>query len=116
MIDKYMHFTFSWKTGLLTSLAFVVVGIGLFVMVGSQIDVSCKNAATVSGGCRVYNGYNTIVQGYSDFWRQFFAPGCIGGMGPDDCLGPDVGIMFFTLAISGLIIGGVSKKKNSISA
>lgn len=110
-----MHFTFSWKKGLLGALIFVVVGIGLFLFVGSKMDFSCRNTTPVSGSCRIYNGFNAIVQGYTDFWRQFFAPRCIGGGGPDDCLGPDFGIMFFTLAGTGFIIGGTSRKKNGIA-
>ena len=108
-----MKFTFSWKKGLLSSLAFVIVGIGLFVFVGSKIDFTCKNETTTSGGCRVYHGFNTVVQGYSDFWRQFFAPECIGGSGPDSCLGPDGAIMLLTLAGAGFIIGGTSRKKKT---
>lgn len=106
------HFIFRWKAGLLTALMFVIVGIGGFVLVGSQIDFSCKQAATTSVGCSVYGGVNTVVQGYADFWRQFFAPRCVGGIGPDDCLGPDALIMFFTLAIAGLVIGGTSRAPN----
>ena len=109
------RFIFRWKAGLLTALMFVIVGIGGFVLVGSQIDFSCKNAARSSAGCSVYNGVSTVVQGYADFWRQFFAPRCVGGNGPDDCLGPDALIMFFTLAIAGAVIGGTSRVPHKAS-
>ena len=109
-----MYFTFNWKTGLLAAIGTVIFGLGFFIFIGSQVDYLCKNETNVSGGCRVYNGFNTIIGGYSDFWRQFFAPRCVGGSGPDDCIGPDIGIMFLTLAGAGFIVGGTSRKKKPL--
>lgn len=94
-------------------MAVAVVGIVFFVLIGSQIDFSCKNAATVTSGCRVYNGVDAVIQGYTNIWRSIFAPRCVGGNGPDDCLGPDGAIMFVTLLVIGFVGGNLiwGKKK-----
>lgn len=107
-----MTYGFNWKTGILSSLATVIVGGALFIFVASPIDFSCANATHRSAGCRVYSGINAVVQGYADFWRQFFAPNCVGGVGSDDCIGPDAMILVTTLALGGLAVGGSTKRRS----
>ena len=105
-----MHFVLNWKKGLLWAGIFVVVGIGFFATIGSKIDVACQPIG-YGVGCHVWHAIQTVVNGYADFWLQFFAPRCVGGNGPDDCIGPAIGIMFWTLAASGFIISGTSRRK-----
>lgn len=104
-------FTFNWKTGLLTAVATVVIGIGFFVLVGSRLDFTCANTSPRTTSCRAYNGIKTVMNGYADFWLQFFASRCVGGGGPDDCIGPNIGIMFWTLTLGGFVVGGTSRRK-----
>lgn len=108
-----MKRTINWKAGIWSAIVIAILGIVFFVLVGSQIDFSCKNATSVSGGCRVYNGINAVVQGYSDIWRSIFAGRCLGGNGPDDCLGPDAAIMLVTLLTIGFFGGGLLFRKKS---
>jgi hypothetical protein len=105
-----MKFVFQWKQGLLWAAVTVVAGMALFFLVGSQIDYRCKNTDLVTTSCNVYLGFDRLVQGYADFWRHIVAPRCIGGAGPDDCIGPDLRIMLWTLALAGFVVGGTSKQ------
>lgn len=106
-----MKLTINWKAGILSAMVVTTVGIIFFILVGSQIDFTCKSMNSFSGTCRVYNGISAGIQGYSDIWRSIFAPRCVGGNGPDDCLGPDGAIMFVTLFIIGFVGGNLIWRK-----
>jgi hypothetical protein len=102
---------FNWRAGIFAGIILLVVGGGLFIFVGSSIDYSCKNNTPRTAGCRIYNDVNTVIQGYSDIWRSIFARRCLGGNGPDDCIGPDAMIMIVTLLAVGFIGGGLVLKR-----
>ncbi|GEM_PF-6237600 len=106
-----MKFRINWRAGLLSGLAVAIVGIVLFVIVGSSVDYACKNTASGTAGCRVYLTANRAVSGYSDIWRSLFARRCLGGQGPDDCLGPDALIMAGTLFAIGFVGGSLIRRK-----
>lgn len=111
-----MRLNINWKAGILSAITVAIVGIGFFILIGSNIDYSCKNTTPTSAGCKVYNGFNTAVQGYTNIWRHVFAPRCVGGNGPNDCLGPDGMIMFLTLLVIGFVGGNLifpKKKKEA---
>ncbi len=105
------RFSFNWKIGLLTAVTCVIVGIGLFVVVGSKLDMTCVENNSHATGCSIYRGFNVVTHAYGAFWLQFFAPRCVGFNTPDDCIGPSLSLMFWTLAGAGFIIGGTSKRK-----
>lgn len=102
-----MKLHINWKVSILSAITVAIVGIGFFIFVGSNIDYSCKNTAPISVGCKVYNGFNAVIQGYTDIWRSVFAPRCVGGNGPDDCLGTDGMIMLVTLLVIGFVGGNL---------
>lgn len=102
-----MRLNINWKAGIVSGIVVTVVGIALFIFAGSKIDFTCKNETTRSSGCRVYHGVNVVIQGYSDVWRSVFAKRCVGGNGPDDCIGPDAMIMLGTLFAIGFVAGNV---------
>lgn len=112
-----MKLMINWKAGILSAIVVAVVGIGFFIFVGSQIDFSCKNTMPNTVGCRVYNGVNNVINGYADIFRSVFAKRCVGGNGPDDCLGPDAMIMLASLLAVGFIAGNlVWRKKPKLRA
>lgn len=106
-----MQLRINWKASILSAIAVAVVGIGFFILVGSQIDFSCKNTAPNTAGCRAYNGVNVVISGYANVFRSIFAKRCVGGNGPDDCLGPDAMIMLVTLLVIGFVVGNFVWRK-----
>lgn len=110
-----MHFTLNWKKGLLWAAISVIAGIGFFILVGSKIDAACLPIGD-GLGCHAWKVVNVVTNGYADFWLQFFASRCVGGNGPDDCIGPAIGLMFWTLAVAGFVIGGTSRAKKKTNS
>lgn len=106
-----MKLALNWKAGILSAIVVAIVGIGFFVFIGSQLDFSCKNTTPHTVGCRLYNGVNVVVTGYANIFRSVFAKRCVGGNGPDDCLGPDALIMLTTLLASGFVAGNIVWRK-----
>lgn len=106
-----MTLRINWRAGLLSGLVVAVVGLGIFAIIGSSVDYACKNTTPGSAGCRVYLTINRGISAYSDVWRSAFAPRCVGGQGPDDCLGPDLAVMFSTLFVLGFISGNLIWRK-----
>lgn len=106
-----MKFKINWKAGILSSIFVAIVGVGFFIFVGSNIDFACKNTTPNTFGCRVYNGANVVVNDYSDIFRSIFAPRCVDGNGPDDCLEPDTLIMIVTLLVIGFVAGNLVWRK-----
>lgn len=97
----------NWKAGTLSAITVAVVGVLFFVFIGSKIDYACKNTDQVTLNCRIVNGTDTVIGGYTNVFRLIFAPRCVGGNGPDDCLGPDALIMLGTFLAIGFIGGNV---------
>lgn len=106
-----MKLSINWKVGIISAITVAFLGIGFFVLVGSNVDSACKMATSQTTGCRAYGAINTVIQGYSDLWRSIFAKRCVGGNGPDDCLGPDAMIMLVTLLVIGFIAGNLVWRK-----
>lgn len=106
-----MHHTFSWKRGILGGIVAVVLGVGVFVWSSTMTtSTSC-----VAGVANCNDTPTSPFQGYADMWLRMFAKECVGGNGPDSCIGPNVGIMGLTLLVIGFVIGGFSvllRKKN----
>lgn len=113
-----MKLRLNWKSGLLSSLALAFIGIAFFILVVGNMDVACKNADQATVGCSVYLVIDSGITAYADIWRSIFAPECLGGNGPDSCLGPDGGIMLVTLLVLGFTIGNIiwPKKISSSTA
>lgn len=101
----------NWKAGILSAIAFAIIGTAFFIFVGSNVDFACKNTTPHALSCRAYNAINIVIQGYTDIWRSIFAPRCLGGNGPDDCLGPDGAIMLGTLLVIGFVVGNCIWRK-----
>lgn len=103
----------NWKAGILSAIVAAVVGIFFFIFIGSKIDYACHNTDSITSNCRVANGISAGISTYADIFRSLFAQRCVGGNGPDDCIGPDVMIMLGTLLIIGFIGGNLvwSKKQ-----
>ncbi len=108
-----MKSSFNWKIAILSGLVLLVLGMAFFVLIGSKIDFTCQNTTPHTIGCRAYNGINTVTLAYADIWHRIFTPRCLGGNGPDDCLGPDGVIMMVTLFAIGFVIGGFRWTKKS---
>ncbi len=106
-----MRININWKAGILSAITVAIVGIGFFVFIGSKFDYNCKNTTPDTSGCRVYHVVNTVINGYADIFRSIFAKRCVGGNGPDDCLGPDGMIMLVTLLAVGFIAGNLIWRK-----
>lgn len=106
-----MKVKINWRAGLLSGFAVAVIGIAFFIFIGSNIDSACKYTTPDTAGCKVYLGVNTVIGGYSDIWRSIFARRCVGGNGPDDCLGPDGMIMLGTLFVIGFVGGNLLWRK-----
>lgn len=106
--------TFNVKVGIISGMAVLIVGFAAFIFLGATVDYGCKYTTPHTAGCRVYNGWNSFVQGYTDIWRSLFARRCIGGNGPDDCIAPDAMIMVGTLFVIGFTGGGLIWRKENI--
>lgn len=87
------------------AIAVVVVGGAVFFFWGANMDTKCVTDES-AGGCRGYLAFDAAVQNYTDIFRSVFAPECVGGIGPDRCIGPDLTIMAGTLGVLGFIFGG----------
>ncbi len=87
------------------AFATIVVGVGFFVFIGGNMDTKCASEETASG-CRVWLAADAAITNYADIFRSVFATRCVGGDGPDDCIGPDMLIMGGTLVVIGFLIGG----------
>lgn len=112
-----MKFTVNWKAGILSGIVVAIAGIGFFAFVGSKADYTCKYTTPSTPGCRTYNAVGVVINGYADIFRSIFAKRCVGGMGPDDCLGPDGMIMLGTLLAVGFIAGSlIFRKKPKLTA
>jgi hypothetical protein len=112
-----MKLHINWKAGILSAIAVAILGIGFFIFIGSNIDFTCKNTTPDTVGCRIYHGIDSVITGYTDIFRSIFAPRCLGGNGPDDCLGPDGAIMLVTLLVIGFVLGNLiwpQKSKSKI--
>lgn len=103
----------NWKAGILSAITVAVVGILFFIFIGSKIDYACKNTDQVTFNCRIVNGAGTAIGGYTDVFRSILAPRCVGGNGPDDCLGPDALIMLSTLLAVGFVGGNMVWRKKT---
>ncbi len=101
----------NWTAGILSAIVVAVVGMLFFVFVGSKIDYTCHNTDFIRLNCRVANGVSAGIGGYTDIFRSIFAKRCVGGVGPDDCLGPDGMIMLGTLLVFGFVGGNLVWRK-----
>lgn len=86
-------------------VAIVLVGGAVFFLWGANMDSTCAANETASG-CRGYLAFDAAIQSYTDIFRSVFARDCVGGTGPDSCIGPDLTIMAGTLFVLGFIGGG----------
>lgn len=94
-----------WKTGILGGLSALVLGLGIFVlssMVTPTVSPACVEGATTCND----TPRGGFFQGYADMWLSLFAKECVGGNGPDSCIGPNVAIMGVSLFVVGFAIGG----------
>lgn len=102
-----------WKTGILGGLSALVLGLGIFVlssMITPTVSPACVEGVTTCND----TPRGGFFQGYADIWLSVIAKECVGGNGPDSCIGPNVGIMATSLFVVGFAIGGaigVQKKK-----
>lgn len=97
--------SFNFRAGLAMAFATLIVGVGFFVMVGGRMDMKCAVDAGASG-CRVWAAADAAISNYTDIFRTVFVSRCVGGDGPDDCIGADLLIMGGTLAVLGFLAGG----------
>jgi len=100
-----MKHSLLWKTGILGGLSALVLGLGIFVlssMVTPTVSPACVEGATTCND----TPRGGFFQGYADMWLSLFAKECVGGNGPDSCIGPNVAIMGVSLFVVGFAIGG----------
>lgn len=100
-----MRTSFNFRAGIGMAIATLIVGVGFFVLVAGNMDMKCAADESASG-CRVWLAADAAITNYTDVFRSVFAPECVGGDGPNSCIGPDVMIMGGTLLVLGFIGGG----------
>jgi hypothetical protein len=90
-----MKHIFSFKHAFLGSIIALILGVGTFFITS------------------LYTTSDSIspFQGYADIWLRMIAQECVGGTGPDSCLGPNLGIMIVTVIILGAVIFGFWPRK-----
>ena len=99
---------FSWRRGLLGGIVALILGVAIFVYSSHQATQhSCVAGTTTCND----TPQGSFFQPYADFWLSMFAPECVGGIGPDDCIGPNISIMIGTLFVLGFVIGGLVRFK-----